>query len=80
MQYRRVDPTPERLGSLRLDPLGTYPGSLGRYAGTRMRLPIVTIELPSAGIMPPPAEQRGIWIDLVRWLTTRLPEPAGAGP
>ena len=64
---------PRRLGSLRLDPLGTYPGSLGRYAGIQMNLPIVTIELPSAGIMPPVVEQRRMWTDLVGWLSDRLP-------
>lgn len=67
---------PQRLGSLYLDPLGTYPGSLGRYAGLQMNLPIVTIELPSAGIMPSAAEQRRMWSDLVGWLYRRLPEGA----
>ena len=68
---------PERFGSLHLNLLGTYPGSLGRYAGVYKEIPVVTIELPSAGIMPPIAEQKRIWLDLVRWLKTRLPaEPA----
>ncbi len=68
---------PKRLGSLHLNLLGTYPGSLGRYAGVYKEIPVVTIELPSAGIMPPVAEQKRIWLDLVRWLKTRLPaEPA----
>ncbi len=68
---------PKRLGSLHLKLLGTYPGSLGRYAGLHKEIPVVTIELPSAGIMPPAEEQRRIWLDLVRWLKTRLPaEPA----
>ncbi len=64
---------PKRFGSLHLNLLGTYPGSLGRYAGVYKEIPVVTIELPSAGIMPPPSEQRRIWLDLVRWLKTRLP-------
>ncbi len=65
---------PERLGSLHLKLLGTYPGSLGRYAGVSKEIPVVTIELPSAGSMPSGAEQRRIWRDLVRWLRERLPE------
>ncbi len=63
---------PERLGSLELKLLGTYPGSLGRYAGIHKGLPVVTIELPNAGIMPSVAEQKRIWIDLVRWLKKKL--------
>jgi len=64
---------PERLGSLQLKLLGTYPGSLGRYAGVHKEIPVVTIELPSAGSMPSSAEQRNIWIDLVRWLKEHVP-------
>lgn len=65
---------PERLGPLTLRLLGTYPGSLGRWAGVHMGLPIVTIELASAGSMPAPSEQRKIWVDLVAWLKQRLTE------
>ena len=64
---------PKRFGSLHLNLIGTYPGSLGRYAGVHKEIPVVTIELESAGIMPPVAEQRRIWLDLVRWLKKRLP-------
>lgn len=72
---------PKRFGSLHLNLLGTYPGSLGRYAGVYKQIPVVTIELPSAGIMPPIAEQKRIWLDLVSWLKTRLPaEPATHTP
>ncbi len=71
---------PERLGSLHLKLLGTYPGSLGRYAGVYREIPVVTIELPSAFSMPPAAEQRTIWVDLVRWLKEKLPEPSSNVP
>ncbi len=67
---------PEKLGSLYLKLLGTYPGSLGRYAGVHMDIPVVTIELASAGSMPSAGEQRDIWIDLVRWLRGKMPERA----
>ena len=66
---------PEKIGPLSLHMLGTYPGSLGRWAGGHLGLPVVTIELPHAGIMPSQADQRQMWIDLVRWLKKRLPEP-----
>ncbi len=71
---------PDRLGTLWLQLLGTYPGSLGRYAGVHRGIPVVTIELPHAGIMPSPEEQRQIWADLVGWLRDRLPAAdAGVG-
>ncbi len=63
---------PEKLGPLYLQQIGTYPGSLGRYAGDQLGLPVVTIELPSAGIMPTPVEQRKIWTDLVAWLRRHI--------
>lgn len=59
---------PSKLGSLQLRQLGTYPGSLGNYAGVDLTIPIITIELPSAGVMPNKQEVSQMWIDLVRWL------------
>jgi protein MpaA len=59
---------PKRLGHLHLNLLGTYPGSLGNYAGVVQDIPVVTIELPYAGIMPSEQQMSNIWIDLVRWL------------
>jgi hypothetical protein len=54
--------------------IGTYPGSLGNYAGVQRNTPVVTIELPFAGIMPTPAEVSNIWRDLVRWLVKNIQE------
>jgi len=59
---------PKHLGSLHLKLLGTYPGSLGNYAGIQLGKPVITIELPYAGIMPTKQEISKIWVDLVRWL------------
>lgn len=59
---------PYRLGKLYLELLGTFPGSLGRYAGIELQIPLVTIELPYAGIMPQPDEISAMWVDLVQWL------------
>lgn len=67
------DPPP-KLGPLHLNLMGTYPGSLGRFAGVMMGLPVVTIELPSAGIMPTRAEQDRIWNDLIRYLRLTVPD------
>lgn len=64
---------PSRLGSLHLKLLGTYPGSLGNYAGLQRQIPVVTVELPYAGIMPSKKEVSRIWVDLVLWLKKNVP-------
>ncbi len=66
-------PPPRRFGQLYLNLLGTYPGSLGNYAGVHRSIPVVTIELPHAGIMPSRREISRIWVDLVRWLRRNTP-------
>ncbi|MBI1732711.1 MAG: murein peptide amidase A [Gammaproteobacteria bacterium] len=74
---------PRKLGRLYLSLLGTFPGSLGNYAGVQRRIPVVTVELPYAGIMPKPGEIGEMWRDLVRWLSNNTPsrQPiAGAKP
>lgn len=66
---------PQRLGRLYLDQVGIYPGSLGNFGGIHKRVPVVTIELPSATMAPSEAETRQMWLDLLRWMGERL----GAG-
>lgn len=66
---------PQRLGRLYLDQVGIFPGSLGNYGGVHKRVPVVTIELPSAIRTPQEAEMRQMWLDLLRWMGERL----GAG-
>ncbi|WP_197722093.1 M14 family murein peptide amidase A [Sulfuriflexus mobilis] len=64
---------PKRLGHLYLNLLGAYPGSLGNYAGVENNIPVITIELPHAGIMPSKQQISHIWTDLVRWLKKNTP-------
>lgn len=64
-------PAPNRLGSLYLNALGTFPGSLGNYASNK-GIQVVTVELPSAGSMPSAGEIERIWIDLGQWLHKHL--------
>lgn len=63
---------PQRLGRLRLDRVGVFPGSLGHYGGVQQGMPVVTIELDHALRMPRDAEVRSMWNDLLRWMDTRL--------
>ena len=64
---------PKQLGNLHLNLLGTYPGSLGNYAGVERDIPVLTIELPHAGIMPSKKQSRAIWGDLISWLKRNTP-------
>ncbi len=59
---------PKSLGKLHLNLLGTYPGSLGNYAGINRNIPVITLELPHSWIMPSESESTKIWEDIVTWL------------
>ena len=63
---------PSKLGRLYLDQVGIFPGSLGNYGGVHKRMPVVTIELPSALRTPLDAEMRQMWLDLLRWMSERV--------
>lgn len=69
---------PVQLGKLKLRRLGTYPGSLGNYGGSTLDIPVVTVELASAGIMPSETEISRMWVDLVRWLRSEVPKQRAA--
>ncbi len=63
---------PKKLGYLRLQPLGVYPGSLGDYAGLSLKLPVITMELPQAAQAPSAAQSGRIWADLLSWLDKNI--------
>jgi len=65
---------PHKMGYLHLKLLGTYPGSLGNCAGMQHRIPVITMELPRAGIMPSRGEITRMWVDLIRWLKRNIPK------
>jgi len=52
--------------------LGTYPGSLGNYAGINLNIPVITLELPHSWVMPSEAETSKIWEDIVSWLKANV--------
>ncbi|MDJ0881435.1 MAG: M14 family murein peptide amidase A [Gammaproteobacteria bacterium] len=63
---------PEKIGPLYKNLMGTYPGSLGNYAGIHLGIPVITMELPHAGIMPTRNQVSHLWTDLVRWLINNV--------
>ena len=67
-----LDIAPKNLGRLLLNLLGTYPGSLGNYAGINRNIPVITLELPHAWVMPSEAETTKLWEDIVAWLRKNI--------
>lgn len=63
---------PRKFGRLLLNRVGVYPGSLGNYSGVHQNVPVITIELPNAQKMPPQAEVRRIWVDMLRWIARNV--------
>ena len=72
-----LNTAPRSLGKLHLNLLGTYPGSLGNYAGINRNIPVITLELPHAWEMPSEAESTKIWEDIVSWLRKNVPADTG---
>ena len=66
------DISPLRLGILKKDLRGTFPGSLGNYAGIQLGIPVITIELPHLWRMPRPTVVTGLWVDTVSWLKLNM--------
>lgn len=68
LDYDGGGPPPERIGSIFLDSLGIYPGSLGHFGSRNRGVPVLTVELPHA-INPVSAEEtRRMWRDLFAWI------------
>jgi murein peptide amidase A len=63
---------PDQMGHLKLRQLGTFPGSLGRYAGEYLNIPVLTIELESAGSLPSGQDILQIWQDMNEWIEGKL--------
>lgn len=70
-----LNTAPKSLGKLHLNLLGTYPGSLGNYAGINRNIPVITLELPHAWEMPSAQETTRIWEDIVSWLRDNINNP-----
>ncbi len=74
LDYDGPPTAPGNIGYLNLKRLGAFPGSLGNFAGKEHEIPVITVELPSAGSMPEDEEISNMWMDLVRWLRHNIPK------
>jgi hypothetical protein len=71
---------PRNFGRLMFNRVGIYPGSLGNYGGMHKKVPVVTIELPNALDMPPVAESRRIWQDMLNWIEKNVAQENAQPP
>lgn len=76
VDYPGTENVPHKIGHLNLNMPGTRPGSLARYAGVTRNIPIISIELPFAEIMPTFNQVNDIWLDLVKRLDQQLSDTA----
>lgn len=72
LDYDGPHAPPDQIGFLHLRLLGAYPGSLGNFAGRHLGIPVLTLELPNAGLMPPPSQSARMWADLLTWMESHL--------
>lgn len=79
LDYDGPVPEPLRFGRLSLNRLGVYPGSMGNYAGLVRQIPVITIELPHATVMPSLTDQRALWNDLLAWVRHNIRPQADRG-
>jgi hypothetical protein len=76
LDYDGPVPEPMHFGRLYLNRLGVYPGSLGNYGGLFKQIPVITIELPHATVMPSQSDQRAMWEDMLKWIKRNFTVPA----
>lgn len=77
LDYDGPVPQPMRFGRLALNRLGVYPGSMGNYAGIQKQIPVITIELPNATVMPSQRDQLALWQDMLKWMKHNIALPHG---
>lgn len=70
--YKLLNNYQPELGAQYQNTIATFPGSFNHYVGTRINIPILTVELPYADIMPTRQEINEIWEDLIKWLNEHL--------
>ncbi len=70
--YKLLNNYQPELGAQYQNIIATYPGSFNQYVGDRIDIPILTVELPYADIMPTKPEINEIWETLIKWLNEHL--------
>ena len=66
--YKRLNNSQPALGAQYQNNIVPNPNSFNQYVSARIDIPILTIELPYADVMPTQSEINEIWENLIRWL------------
>lgn len=72
LDYKQSENEQTKNAAQYLQSIATYPGSFNQYVGAEMKVPILTVELPYADIMPTNAEINEIWKNLLKWLNMHI--------
>ena len=72
LAYKLSNDNPAKLGAQYQKSISVFPGSFNQYVGDRIDIPILTVELPYADIMPTKPEINEIWETLIKWLNEHL--------
>jgi hypothetical protein len=70
--YKLLNNYQPELGAQYQNTIATFPGSFNQYVGARIDIPILTVELPYADVMPTKSEINEIWENLNKWLNEHL--------
>lgn len=73
--YKLGNSKQTKLGAQYQNTVATYPGSLNQYVNSRFSIPILTVELPYADIMPTRSEINKIWANIIEWLNEKPESP-----
>ena len=73
--YKLLNNYQPELGAQYQNTIATSPGSFNQYVGARIDIPILTVELPYADVMPTKSEINEIWGSIIKWLNENLESP-----
>lgn len=72
LAYKLSNDNPVKLGAQYQNSIAVLPGSFNQYVGSEIKIPILTIELPYADVMPAKSEINEMWKNLIKWLNEHL--------
>lgn len=72
LAYKLSNDNPAKLGAQYQKSIAVLPGSFNQYVGSEIKIPILTIELPYADVMPAKSEINEMWKNLIKWLNEHL--------
>jgi protein MpaA len=72
LDYKKSEKEQAKSGAQYQQSIATYPGSFNQYVGTEINIPILTVELAYADIMPTNTEINAILKNILKWLDVNI--------